>query len=227
METISKPEGCYTDSHTLNIRTGDASKEQTLEAFRAAIASAQEKLGTSFPYRLIINMPCSASGEPLGFCYIYVTEPAIYQMALGIDSNGEPLAEKIFTMPTFQGSNGDIIFDINPCFVWDPKPQLSRNILKSSGLPSWMSEEDLKKVFSPFSSNPAYPTVRIISINKPSGRGNRRVENVAFITFDPNTREGQFALNMRKKFEIADESGKRFLFFDLAHQADIRRFPPN
>ena len=80
--------------------------------------------------------------------------------------------------------------------------------------------------FAPFSTREGFPKIKIVQMERAAHKGKggaRRIEKVAFITFDPETREGQFALTMRKKFEVADEKGKRFVFFDLAHQADIRR----
>jgi len=220
--------GWYTDLHTLNIRTGGATKQEVSDAFRRAVGEAEEKLGRTFPHRFYINMPCNSAGQTLGFCYIYITEPAVYRMAVGMTPDGDPSEEKLLVMRREVEEGRFEEFDVNPCFVFEPeKPQLAHNVLKSSNLPEWMTEEDLKGVFSPFSTREGFPKIKVVQMVRTAqlkGKGGaKRVEKVAFITFDPETREGQFALNMRKKFEVADEKGKRFVFFDLAHQADIRR----
>ena len=233
-------EGWFTDLHTLNIRTGSATKQEVADSFRAGVAAAEKKTGRNYPYRFFINMPCNSSGQTLGFCYLYVSEPALYRMAIGLTPEGEPCEEKLLVIALPEkaekaekelevldrkAEKEPLVLDVNPCFVWEPdKPQLSHHILKSSSLPLWMKEEDLMAVFAPFSESEGFPQIKMHTVVRPSGKGSAgKQEKIALVTFNPATREGQFALHMRKKFEVADEGGKRFIFFDLAHMADLRR----
>lgn len=80
------------------------------------------------------------------------------------------------------------------------------NVLKCKEVPFWITKDDLKREFNPYASDnksirfhiiggkkikDSYP---IIDLNNDSG--------TAFITFDPDTKDAQFALHMTKKIYL-------------------------
>lgn len=96
-------------------------------------------------------------------------------------------------------------FEVNRAFVLDIDPKYSHNILCARGIPEWITEHDLKVAFTPYASDTtslhsrkvygrtikeSYP---FVTINE---------TRVAFITYDPNTKDAQFALLMTKKLDL-------------------------
>src|SRR5262249_29797658 len=79
------------------------------------------------------------------------------------------------------------------------------NILKCKNLPPWITRDDLKVQFAPYASDSKTIHERYIrgaKIEEPYPFVNINADGVAFIIFDPSTRDAQFALHMMKKTPI-------------------------
>ena len=108
-------------------------------------------------------------------------------------------------------------FTLLPARVNDLDDNLSPNVLCARNVPSWVSKEKLKKLFLPFVSDSktvvthkvkgsyVKDTYPLVVINR---------ENTVFVTFDPKTRDAQFALHIRKKVSIQHPDNKD-LVWDL------------
>jgi len=101
-------------------------------------------------------------------------------------------------------------FDLNKCtfklaagLVKPVDEKYSPCTLCAREIPDWLTEKEIYKRFRPFVSNKkrtdhgkSYP---IVSIN--------RKNRLAFVEFDPNTRDAQFALIMTTKLSFVSQSG--------------------
>lgn len=108
-------------------------------------------------------------------------------------------------------------FEVGPARVGEVDDKFVHNILCGRNIPIWISEKDLKDVFSPYASDTktkvkrkvngetVMDTYPFVTIN------NKRI---AFITYDPKTRDAQFALMMTRKFDFTKGDKTCMLIFN-------------
>lgn len=119
-------------------------------------------------------------------------------------------------------------FHISPAFVQDLEDKYCHNVLCCRNVPSWITEKDLKAVFTPYASNSITKVKRkfknkeikdtypFVTIND---------NRVAFITFDPSTKDAQFALLMMRKVDLVspfDTSQTCTLVFNHSYNTSQR-----
>lgn len=109
------------------------------------------------------------------------------------------------------------VIKIAPMFVQDPEEKFCSNVLCARNIPTWVTEKDLKAIFIVYASNSTaeilrknkdkrfYDTYPFVTIN------DRRV---AFITYNPNTKDALFALPMVRKLHIVKEKLTCTLIFN-------------
>lgn len=103
-------------------------------------------------------------------------------------------------------------FQISPASVRDVDERFCPNVLCSRDIPTWMSEFYLKQQFSPYASDRVTSVTRkikrkIIMDTYPFVTIND--SRVTFITFNPATRDAQFALLMTKKMTLTSNKGDK------------------
>jgi hypothetical protein len=127
--------------------------------------------------------------------------------------------------PSMVEVSNTVNFKVQWALVQCLDSKFMHNILKAKNIPEWVSERDLKVLFSPFASN--------TSIKQRFVKG-RKVEEcypfvsidperrVAFIVFDPSTTNAQFALHMMKKTLVRRKSPEEevMLFFSHSFRSD-------
>ena len=132
----------------------------------------------------------------------------------GYDYDAEQL-KYIQALAIEQGHQGEVpkkgYFHISPAFVQDIDEKYCRNVLCARNVPMWITEKDLKSAFVPYVSDSKTPISRkskgvkvtdtypFVCINE---------KRVAFITFNPSTRDAQFALLMMRKVSMTKMNGK-------------------
>ncbi len=104
--------------------------------------------------------------------------------------------------------------EVSPAYVTSPDDGHCHSILVARNIPSWVSERELKRRFALYTSDPTtkfkrrvnrkdvtdtYPCVTIV--NKSC--------RLAFVTFDPSTRDAQFALLMTRKVNFVNPINKQ------------------
>jgi len=103
------------------------------------------------------------------------------------------------------------------------------NILKCTKIPQWVSKETLKVHFTPYASDSVTTHERFVKgskIEEAYPWVNINSDRVAFIIFQPNTYDAQFALHMMKKTVInrKSEDGKiiatETLLFNHSYRTD-------
>ena len=121
-----------------------------------------------------------------------------------------------------------ITIKIEPALAHDVEHGLSHNVLKSSSLLPFMTEDFLKKEFQRFSHSKnnfpqrtgksnrqgraeiiqvPYPIVKIVPHH-----GNKGPEKIAYITFDSATRDASFAFHMMRRREYKNSNtGETFV----------------
>ena len=109
------------------------------------------------------------------------------------------------------------IIQIASSFVDDPDEKFCPNVLCARNIPMWVYEKDLKSIFTLYASNPTseilrknkdkrfYDTYPFVTIN------DRRV---AFITYDPSTKDALFALPMVRKLVVTKDRLNCTLIFN-------------
>jgi len=110
-------------------------------------------------------------------------------------------------------------FECKPTFVSDPSPEYEPNVLCGTKIPPEVTEQDLKNLFRPFVSDPTikyehtskgvtttdtYPLVSITS------------KRIAFITFNPATKDACFASKMVRKIDLIKDNKSYTLIFNRA-----------
>ena len=93
-------------------------------------------------------------------------------------------------------------YGVDRAMITPVDPKFMHNILKSKGVPNWVNEKDLKSLFSPYASDSITVQEKFIKgrrVEETYPFVNINNDGVAFIIFDPNTHDAQFALHMMKK----------------------------
>lgn len=121
-------------------------------------------------------------------------------------------------------------FQIAPACVKDPDEKHCRNVLCSRNIPTWIVENDLKNAFKFYASD--NKTVIERKIKKKTIKDTYPFvtindKRVAFVTFDPNTADAQFALLMTRKLVLVKGEGTPnqqnvTLVFDHSFQTSSR-----
>lgn len=102
-------------------------------------------------------------------------------------------------------------FETSPAFVTDVEDNQCHNVLCTRKVPAWVTEKKLKTIFANYTTDTVTKQKRrvggqVIVDTYPFVTIN--AERNAFITFDPKTRDAQFALLMTKKLDLQEEGGK-------------------
>lgn len=100
-------------------------------------------------------------------------------------------------------------FNVDRAMVTSVDSKFMPNILKCKDVPDWVTKDDLKVQFSPYASDSKTPRERYIKgrrVEETYPFVNINSDRVAFVIFDPSTRDAQFALHMMKKTTIRGES---------------------
>ena len=238
---MATPPPSRKDQHTLYIHCHSvdkkytATKDQIMEAFESGVRLFQKEVGCQFSYHFWVNVPSNASGDKFGFCYLFVTNPCLYQAALATDG------PRLVMAPTLSPSGEPIRFIIEPCVYidWaDKMVGVNPNVLRCS-LPNWVDSQDLRAVFSLLvdgseaqrearpSTTQEYPKIYIGNMPR-SRAGSKGLERVALLVFEEGTADSRFALNMARKLDLKklDPVKKtprhhQTLFFEFAQQGDL------
>lgn len=208
------------DSHTLFVLHNGHTEEQIKQHFQDLL----NKFGLNLKNlhtKFIVQIVYDKNNKVIGHCFVYVTNPKAFEaliklkeqaltpitisQATVIDTNKpkessdchHSWSELIKSEPEYT-----VIEQVPNTIYYDrafisPIDQniYNNNTLKSTNVPFWISESILRKVFSQFSNNPNYPTVNIL--NFVNGR-------MAFVSFDPESNDANFALHMTKKMNLSD-----------------------
>lgn len=100
-------------------------------------------------------------------------------------------------------------FSVDRAMVTSVDNKYMPNILKCKDIPDWITKEDLKVQFAPYASDSKTLQERYIKgrrVEETYPFVNINDDRVAFIIFDPSTRDAQFALHMMKKTVIRGKS---------------------
>jgi hypothetical protein len=100
-------------------------------------------------------------------------------------------------------------FSVDRAMVTSVDSKFMPNILKCKDVPDWITKDDLKIQFSPYASYSTTPRERYIKgrrVEETYPFVNINSDRVAFVIFDPSTRDAQFALHMMKKTTIKGKS---------------------
>ncbi len=95
---------------------------------------------------------------------------------------------------------------VDRAMVTPVEPKFMPHILKSKGVPQWITPQDLKSHFAPYASDNTTIQDRFIKglrIEEAYPFVNINPEGVAFIIFDPRTHDAQFALHMMRKVTLS------------------------
>jgi hypothetical protein len=113
-------------------------------------------------------------------------------------------------------------FRVSPAHVDDVETDVSHHILCGRYIPTWITEKDLKKIFTPYASDSVTLTRRKINGEVTQDTypfvtiNNKRI---AFITFDSKTRDAQFALLMTRKMELSHGTEKVTVIFNQSYRS--------
>lgn len=97
-------------------------------------------------------------------------------------------------------------FGVDRAVVQPVDHKFMPNILKSQNIPEWITKDDLKAQFRPYATDSISIQERIIKgciIEETYPFVNINEGRVAFVIFDPNTYDAQFALHMMKKLSLS------------------------
>lgn len=289
----------FTDHHTLLVKSGIGTNEQLEGVIRKSIKHFEEHFHRKFPCFLKTNLIMGRNGRFYGFGYLYVSNPEIYYLLLGLNPDGserieyinDPLwkspekdlddaideivyigtswadwadqedevrkkyecpqikkilppltidlsffytpeqkelisslaREKNFPLPSIPDKG---VFTLSPAQVYELDENYSPNVLCCREVPKWMNDNDLKKIFVPFTSdaitknyrkfngNFIQDTYPFITLND---------KNMSFITFDPKTNDAQFALLMTKKVTFTKGDKTTILIFSQSYKSRNQR----
>ena len=121
-------------------------------------------------------------------------------------------------------------FHISPAFVQDIDEKYCQNVLCARNIPQWITEKDLKTSFAPYATNSKIQVTRKIKGVKTTDTYPFvciNEKNVAFITFDPNTRDAQFALLMMRKVSMSKLCGSETLSCLIVFNHSYNLYPSN
>lgn len=277
-------EGVYYDQHTLNVITGSATLNQIRETMLKTINSIRDITDKNLKCDFLINRVCDKTGHPAGHSFIFVSNPIVYNILIGLNPDGserfelvdnpeyvdkpysvdikpntrwadveedvpekiqrkmDPLVELgtytcdasqlemlkkiIISKLTKKGEyNPDQEIDltnsntysIRPAFVQILSTNKVHNVLKSNSVPNWITSSHIKDLFYRFATD--YTTQQYKKVNGKMvtytypdvvQSGDKYT-----VTFDPMTKDAQFALHMMKRYEFRLKDKSHVLYFDI------------
>lgn len=273
----------FYDSFTLYVKSGVAYQHQLIESLRKAVAEASKIIGEPLETKYKVNLIMLRDNKPVGYGYIRVTNPKVYNILSGLNPDGTERCE-LYDDPDWKPPSYDIDdlnssdwadespdncpklkrplppivtldgytldekqkimykdqfietskhdgtykdgmkivipdkdnFEISQAFVYKLEDNLCSNVLCARKIPLTINETMLKNFFASYASNNKTKVTRrngnktfedtypFVTINS---------ERIAFVTFDPKTHDGQFALLMTKKVEMSDGDKPVVLIF--------------
>lgn len=109
------------------------------------------------------------------------------------------------------------IFQISPAYVVELDDRYCANVLCARSVPSWLNEATFKKIFAVYATDSVTKILRKVKDKKfmdsyPFVTINDK--RVVFITFDPATRDAQFALPMVRKLTFKHDTQTCTLIFN-------------
>jgi hypothetical protein len=221
----------FYDKHTLYLRSGDLSSGQVQQALRNCLNSYVKEHKDKISCKFIVNTILDREDRNVGLSYVYVDREEVYNMLCGKNKDGTSRTEEIDESSKL-GDLGDEVswadimdevktvslpplmtlkwkeeeIEVAPAFVRDPPEDKRANVLCCKDIPDWVEEEDILKVAKIYArASLSYPKVE-------TSKG------ICFVTFDPSTTDGQFALLMMKKTLIQKSNRTAVLFFNHAFQ---------
>lgn len=113
-------------------------------------------------------------------------------------------------------------FSLSPAFVKDPDPKYCANVLCTRNVPDWVTESMLKTEFTPYASDSKNKVLRKVKGQKiedtyPFVTINDK--RVAFITFDPDTRDASFCVLMTKRVILTSGRKECMLVFNFSYRS--------
>ena len=85
----------FTNNHTLYITSGVAHREQLEESLGLAFEEISQIVGHPIDCKLQVNIVPGKNNEYLGICYVWLSNPLVYNLLLGLDDNGKERYETI------------------------------------------------------------------------------------------------------------------------------------
>lgn len=211
----------YYDTHTICVKSGNATEKTVISHFRASLKYVQQELKIKIPCKFKVNTIINKAGKYIGVSYIYINNSEVYHMLCGRNPDGTErkeyftyekgesqsdswadMAEDEEVVPVYLPSLMMISnYETEPAFVMDVPEIFRANVLCSRDIPDVLSKEDIRLAVIQFTeSDKTYPHVEIS-------------RNIAFITFDPKTRSAQFALLMIKRLKVVKDNKPYYLGF--------------
>jgi len=188
-----------------NWKEPEKSLEETLDNLKCSNKSWADDLEEEEELRKQYNCPQIKKELP-----ILMTLP-------GYEYDTEQL-EHVKKLALSEGYKGPIptkgYFQISPAFVTDLDDKYCHNVLCSRNIPLWISEQDIKNIFIPYTSDSITKYIRKIKGKKIADTYPFVTINenrVAFITFHLETRDAQFALLMTRKVTLNNQNGESFV----------------
>lgn len=199
-ETSGLPE--VTDEHTLYIFTSTATAQQVQAAIVTALTGYQVDHDPNFKYELRINRVENRDLQPLGFCYVYISNSAGFHLLLDRNPDGTERFEKddtkliklpsLVEVPPVQLADGEyeLTFREAVAPALDDQ-QYMTNVLRCSNVPPWVSEHTILERIILRPQGNGYPRVAI-----------DRKKRMAYIMYQSKTDDARMALCMIRKVRI-------------------------
>lgn len=213
------------DSHTLFVLHKGKNENQIKCYFYKLLP---QNITTNF----IVQMVYDKIGNYIGHCFVYVTNSEAFEYLIKLKEKVKEI--KIIELPPgivikkesslighhswyelensceITSSEEDITLYYDRAFISPIDTTIyHHNALRSKNVPHWVTKNMLEKIFKQFSNSPNYPLVNIS--NFPNGR-------IAFVTFDPNTNDANFALHMTKKLKLNNDENEVYLMWSYTYK---------
>ena len=180
----------FTDRHTLYCLIGELDVVEVKERVKKAIEDYNQSKGTFHVTAFRVNLVCDRDGLSKKFCYIWITNPLVYDLFI----RKEIIVDGI----TFHSA-----------FVMNVGEECSSHIIRARYSESDVTirHDDIKKIFLPYVSdaNKRFDMTlhngKTITVGYPFVSIRR---GWVYVTFDPETRDAQFALLMSKKVTLSN-----------------------
>ncbi len=211
----------YYDLHTICIQSEGYSREQLEHIFRTSLRRTRKELNMKLACDFRVNTIIKKGGDYLGVSYLFVSNPEVYHLLCGRNADGSDHKEEMLISHGESASDSwaDIAEEeeyidiqlpplmtlaslkLEPSFVLDVPDVFRCNVLCSRNIPEGLTKEDIRAAILPFCpSRKTYPLVEIS-------------HQIAFVTFDPSTRDAQFVLLMIKRLRMEKSGVVHFLGF--------------
>lgn len=120
-------------------------------------------------------------------------------------------------------------FTVSAAFVTEVDKNFAPNILRSCGVPKWVTATMLKGEFTPYASDSKTEHKRTVHgriIREPYPFVTMLDDGVVFIIFDPMTHDAGFALHMMKKLNIRQGDKEATLIFSMSYRNQLKEERP-